>query len=85
MKARFVFLALTSMSIGWILIFATASWTVASDSLPAYCGDVGASRYSVPATLTPTVVRERGTTITVTNATNVVNGDATSAPALLAQ
>jgi len=52
--------------------------------LPAYCGGVGATSYTPPAVTIPTVVLNRGTVITVTNATMAVNGDTSSVAALVA-
>ena len=55
-----------------------------ADQLPAYCGAVGAKSYTPPAVTIPAVVLNRGTVITVTNATVVVNGDTSSVKALIA-
>lgn len=55
-----------------------------ADQLPAYCGAVGAKSYTPPAVTIPAVVLSRGTVITVTNATVVVNGDTSSVKALVA-
>jgi len=52
--------------------------------LPASCGGVGASSYTPPAVTIPTVVLNRGTVITVTNATVAINGDTSSVAALVA-
>jgi uncharacterized protein (TIGR03437 family) len=54
------------------------------DTLPAYCGGVGAKSYTPPAVTIPGVVLNRGTVITVTNATVAVNGDTSSVKALVA-
>ncbi len=66
-------------------------WTLAigalpapADTLPAYCGGVGAKSYTPPAVTIPTVTLNRGTVITVTNATVAVNGDTSSVKALVA-
>src|ERR1039457_6131640 len=56
----------------------------AADTLPAYCGAVGAKSYTPPAVTIPCVVLNRGTVITVTNATVAVNGDTSSVAALVA-
>src|ERR1039457_2347433 len=56
----------------------------AADTLPAYCGAVGAKSYTPPAVTIPAVVLNRGTVITVTNATVAVNGDTSSVKALVA-
>ena len=56
----------------------------AAGQLPASCGAVGAKSYRPPAVTIPAVVLNRGTVITVTNATGVVNGDTSSVAALLA-
>jgi len=55
-----------------------------ADTLPAYCGGVGANGYTPPVVAIPAVVLNRGTVITVTNATVVVNGDTSSVKALMA-
>jgi len=56
----------------------------AADTLPTYCGGVGAKSYSPPAVTIPPVVLNRGTVITVTNATVAVNGDTSSVKTLVA-
>ena len=58
--------------------------TAPADTLPAYCGAVGAKSYTPPAVTIPAVVLNLGTVITVTNATVVVNGDTSSVAALMA-
>jgi uncharacterized protein (TIGR03437 family) len=55
-----------------------------ADTLPAYCGGVGAKGYTPPAVTIPSVILNRGTVITVTNASVVVNGDTSSVEALVA-
>ncbi|MBZ5604119.1 MAG: hypothetical protein LAO79_17610 [Acidobacteriia bacterium] len=55
-----------------------------ADSLPAYCGPVGAKNYTPPAVNIPPVILNRGTLITVTNATIAMNGDTSSVKALVA-
>jgi len=55
-----------------------------ADQLSAYCGGVGAKSYTLPAVAIPAVVLNRGTVITVTNNTVVVNGDTSSVKALVA-
>jgi hypothetical protein len=55
-----------------------------AQTLPAYCGPVGAKSYTPRAVTIPPVVLNRGTVITVTNATMFVNGDASSVKALVA-
>jgi uncharacterized protein (TIGR03437 family) len=52
--------------------------------LPASCAGVGAASYSPPAVTIPAVTLNRGTVITVTNATVAVNGDTSSVAALVA-
>ena len=52
--------------------------------LPASCGGVGAKSYTSPAVTVPAVVLNRGTVITVTNASVAVNGDTSSVHALVA-
>jgi uncharacterized protein (TIGR03437 family) len=54
------------------------------DALPTSCGAVGAKSYTPPAVSVPAVVLDRGTVITVTNATVAVNGDTSSVAALVA-
>ncbi len=55
-----------------------------ADTLPASCGGVGAKSYTPPAVTIPAVVLNRGTVITVTNATVAINGDTSSVKALVA-
>jgi len=55
-----------------------------ADQLPAYCGAVGAKSYTPPAVTIPAVVLNRGTVITVTNATMAINGNTSSVNALVA-
>jgi hypothetical protein len=55
-----------------------------ADQLPASCGGVGATSYTPPAVTVPAVVLNRGTVITVTNATMAINGDTSSVAALVA-
>ena len=55
-----------------------------ADTLPSYCGAVGAKSYTPPAVTIPSVVLNRGTVITVTNATMAINGDTSSVKALVA-
>ena len=55
-----------------------------SDQLPIGCGGVGAKSYTPPAVTIPAVVLNRGTVITVTNATMAINGDTSSVAALVA-
>src|ERR1035438_1833109 len=55
-----------------------------AQTLPASCGPVGAKSYTPPAFTIPPVVLNRGTVITVTNATVAVNGDTSSVKALAA-
>jgi len=54
------------------------------DQLPAYPGGVGADSYTPPVLNIPPVVLNRGTVITVTNATIIMNGDTSSVKALVA-
>lgn len=56
----------------------------AADHLPVSCGAVGAQSYTPPAVTIPAVTLNRGTVITVTNATMAVNGDTSSVKALMA-
>ena len=55
-----------------------------AQTLPASCGGVGAKSYTPPAVSIPAVVLNRGTVITVTNATVAINGDTSSVHALVA-
>jgi hypothetical protein len=55
-----------------------------ADQLPASCGEVGAKSYTPPLVTIPAVVLNRGTVITVTNATMAINGDTSSVAALVA-
>ena len=55
-----------------------------ADTLPASCGAVGAKSYTPPAFTIPPVVLNRGTVITVTNASMAINGDTSSVRALVA-
>jgi len=55
-----------------------------ADTLPAYCGGVGAASYTPPAVTIPAVVLNRGTVITVTNTSMLINGDTSSVAALVA-
>ena len=66
------------------LLMAICSLPVRADQLPGYCGGVGAKSYTPPAVAIPAVVLNRGTVITVTNNTVVVNGDTSSVKALMA-
>lgn len=55
-----------------------------ADQLPAYCGPLGAKSYTPPVVNIPPVILNRGTVITVTNATVAINGDTSSVKALIA-
>ena len=57
---------------------------MAADQLPVSCGQVGAKSYTPPTVTIPAVTLNRGTVITVTNATIAVNGDTSSVQALIA-
>src|ERR1019366_5282449 len=71
--------------IGIILfLLAIGLFPAPADQLPAYCGGVGAKSYTPPAVTIPAVVINRGTVITVTNATMLMNGDTSSVKALVA-
>ena len=60
----------------------------AADQLPAYCGPVGVARYQMQgppaAPPEPVITLQNGTVITVTNNTDVVNGDVSSPARLTA-
>ena len=66
------------------LLMAITPLLAPADQLPAYCGAVGAKNYTPPVVSIPPVVLNRGTVITVTNNTVVVNGDTSSVKALMA-
>jgi uncharacterized protein (TIGR03437 family) len=65
-------------------LLAVGAHPALADTLPPYCGAVGAKSYTPPTVIIPPVVLNRGTVITVTNATVVVNGDTSSVAALVA-
>ncbi len=71
-------------AVPFLFLLAIGALPILSDQLPAYCGGVGASSYTPPAVTIPNVTLNRGTVITVTNATVVVNGDTSSVKALVA-
>jgi uncharacterized protein (TIGR03437 family) len=75
----------TRRGIGAILfLLAIGVFPAPADQLPASCGPVGAKSYTPPAFTIPPVVLNRGTVITVTNATTAINGDTSSVKALVA-
>ncbi len=65
-------------------LLAIAALPVLADTLPAHCGPVGAKSYTPPDVTIPAVILNRGTVITVTNATMAINGDTSSVGALMA-
>ncbi|MBZ5726799.1 MAG: hypothetical protein LAP87_17605 [Acidobacteriia bacterium] len=65
-------------------LLAIGSLPIIADTLPVYCGGVGAKSYTPPAVSIPPVVLNRGTVITVTNATMLINGNTSSVKALVA-
>jgi len=65
-------------------LLAIGALPAVADQLPASCGGVGADSYTPPVVTVPAVVLNRGTVITVTNATVAVNGDTSSVAALVA-
>ena len=67
-----------------VLLLLAGAPLPAADTLPAYCGAVGANSYTPPTVAIPAVVLNRGTVITVTNATMAINGDTSSVAALVA-
>ena len=71
-------------AIGTIPFLLAVAALPAAGQLPSTCGAVGAKSYTPPAFTIPPVVLNRGTVITVTNATMVVNGDTSSVKALVA-
>jgi len=66
------------------LLLAIGAHPAPADQLPAACGGVGAESYTPPVVTIPAVVLNRGTVITVTNATMAINGDTSSVAALVA-
>lgn len=78
--AVFVVFTLLGFQIG------TVRWFTAAETPGVHCGDIGVEGYQpthLPVTV-PDIILERGTVITVTNSSNVRDGDASSLPALLA-
>ncbi len=67
-----------------LFLWAIGAPPAPADQLPAYCGAVGAKSYTPPAVTVPSVTLNRGTVITVTNATVAINGDTSSVAALVA-
>ncbi|MGD0668622.1 MAG: hypothetical protein ABSB23_13760 [Bryobacteraceae bacterium] len=65
-------------------LLAIGVFPASADQLPAYCGAFGAKSYTPPPVTVPPVILNRGTVITVTNATSAVNGDTSSVKALMA-
>ena len=65
-------------------LLAVGAYAAPADTLPAYCGAAGAKSYTPPVVNIPAVVLNRGTVITVTNATVAINGDTSSVKALMA-
>src|ERR1039458_10837868 len=55
-----------------------------ADTLPSYCGAVGAKSYTPPTVIIPPLVLNRGTVITVTNASLPANAQTSSVAALVA-
>jgi len=71
-------------AIGTIPFLLAVAGLPAAGQLPTTCGAVGAKSYTPPTVTIPPVVLNRGTVITVTNATMVANGDTSSVKALVA-
>jgi uncharacterized protein (TIGR03437 family) len=65
-------------------LFAIGALPALAATLPAYCGGIGATSYTPPAVTVPPVILNRGTVITVANATMAINGDTSSVAALVA-
>src|ERR1039458_457409 len=61
--------------VGLCCLLAVGAHPALADTLPAYCGAVGAKSYTPPTVIIPPVVLNRGTVITITNATMAINGD----------
>jgi len=72
------------MMVALCCLLAVGAHPALADTLPAYCGAVGARSYTPPNVTIPAVILNRGTVITVTNATVAVNGDTSSVAALVA-
>ncbi len=70
--------------VGLCCLLAVGAHPALADTLPAYCGAVGAKSYTPPTVIIPPVVLNRGTVITITNATMAINGDTSSVKALMA-
>ncbi len=72
-----------------ILMCAALLPTIAAsaDQLPSYCGTIGAGRYPAPSInheiTIPIISLERGTPITVTSVSDVINGDVRTVSSLL--
>ncbi len=78
--AVFVVFTLLGFQIG------TVRWFTATETPGVHCGDIGVEGYQpthLPVTV-PDIILERGTVITVTNSSDVRDGDTRSLPALLA-
>ncbi len=71
-------------AIPFLFLLTIGVFPASADQLPAYCGAVGAKSYTPPTLTIPPVILNRGTVITVTNATSAVNGDVSSVKALMA-
>src|ERR1039457_1127579 len=65
-------------------LLAVGAHPALADTLPSYCGAVGAKNCTHPTVIIPPVVLNRGTVMTVTNATMAINGDTSSVKALMA-
>src|ERR1035438_6126474 len=72
------------MMVALCCLLAVGAHAALADTLPAYCGAVGAKSYTPPTVIIPPVVLNRGTVITITNATMAINGDTSSVKALMA-
>ena len=66
------------------IAFLLAIGALPADQLPASCGGVGANSYTPPAVIVPAVILNRGTVITVTNTSMLINGNTSSVAALVA-
>jgi uncharacterized protein (TIGR03437 family) len=74
-----------------VLVFELALWQLSSspsraaDTLPAYCGEVGAQRFQQPIDIpAPVITLQRGTVVTVGTDSDAINGDVSSVRALAA-
>src|ERR1035438_6484772 len=77
-------LSIRYVTVAISFLLAIGALPAQAQTLPAVCGPVGAKSYTPPAFTIPPVILNRGTVITVTNATFAINGDTSSVKALVA-